>query len=119
MKTSAERNLEEIPKDKKKPYISKETRHLIEERNDKHKKGATETEIKQLTRNISKAAAKDKQEYLIEQFNENPKDNNKKELWKSVKGLKRKFVPEYIKINSKEGNYVPLTKRAEAIADYS
>lgn len=54
----------------------------------------------------------------MKKFNENPEDKNKNNLWKAVKGLKTKLTPSYIKMENKEGQYVPLDKRAEAIADY-
>ena len=55
---------------------------------------------------------------MIEQFNENPQDPSKKGLWKACKGLKKKFVPNYIKIKNMDGRHVPLAKRAETIATY-
>ena len=63
-------------------------------------------------------AQKDRREHLIEQFNENLQDPSKKGLWEAVKGLKKKFVPNYIKMKNMEGRYAPLTKRAETIATY-
>ena len=63
-------------------------------------------------------ARRDKQSCLFEQFNENPNDANKKGLWKAVKGLKKKYVPNYVKIKNSDGKHVPLNQRAETIADY-
>lgn len=40
------------------------------------------------------------------------------ELWKAVKGLKRKYVPRYIQMRNKEGKHVAPEDKAEAIADY-
>ena len=59
-----------------------------------------------------------KREHLIEHFNENPQDPSKKGLWKAVKDLKKKFVPNYIKMKNMDGRHVPLAKRAETIATY-
>ena len=56
--------------------------------------------------------------WLLEQFNENPEDKHKKALWKSVKHLKAKYNPKYIKMKDKDGKPVATHKRAEAIADY-
>ena len=55
---------------------------------------------------------------MIEQFNENPKDPHKKGLWRVVKGLKRKFTPQYVQMKNSQGNHVPVTERAQAIAEY-
>ena len=54
----------------------------------------------------------------LEEFNENPADKNKKDLWKAVKKLRAKFTPRYIQMKNKERRLVPLNKRAEGIADY-
>ena len=59
-----------------------------------------------------------KREHLIEHFNENPQDPSKKGLWKAVKGLKKKFVPNYIKMKNMDGRHIPLAERAETIATY-
>ena len=55
---------------------------------------------------------------LLEEFNENPRDANKKELWKAVKNLKGKFTPKYIQMKCRNGQLVSLKQRSEAIADY-
>ena len=62
--------------------------------------GATNDEVKQLNRRIAKSARDDRQNHLIEQFNENPRDTNfkKRGLWKAVKDLKRKFTAQYVQI---------------------
>ena len=100
-------HLEAISNEKRKSYISKSTWEMIEERNKLHENGAPEKEVKQLTRKIAKHAKDDKTNDLLEEFNENPKDENNKDLWKSVKQLKKKFTPNYIKMKNKNGMYVP------------
>ena len=61
-------------------------------------------------------AQRDKREHLIEQFNEKTQDYNEKGLWRAVKGLKKKFAPNYAQMKNSEGKHVPLTSRAETIA---
>ena len=61
------------------------------------KDGGTKKDIKRITNDISKSAKKDKQNHLIEQFNENPSDENKKYLWKSVKDLKKKLLVDSLR----------------------
>jgi len=114
--TAAGNQLLEVSPEVKKHFISKQTWDKIETRNKMNKEGCTKKEMKDITREIGKAAKVDKQNHLIEQFNENPRDTNKKGLWKSVKQLKKKFVPNFIKMKNKSGQHVPLVKRAEAIA---
>ena len=63
-------------------------------------------------------ARRDKQSCLIEEFNENPNDGNKRGLWKSVNSLEKKKIPNYVKMNNSDGKHVPLTQRAQTIADY-
>ena len=73
---------------------------MIEQRNQRRRDGADSLEIKQLNRHIAKCARNDRQNELIEQFNENPEDKNKKGLWKAVKDLKRKFTPQYVQMKN-------------------
>ena len=47
--------------------------------------GATKKDNADLNREISRMARRDKQNCLIEEFNENPNDINKRGLWKAVK----------------------------------
>ena len=63
-------------------------------------------------------ARKDRRNRLIEQFNENPQDPHKKGLWKAVKGLKRKFTPQYVQMKNEHGKHVPIIERAQTIANY-
>ena len=35
-----------------------------------------------------------------------------------VKGLKRYFTPQYVQTKNECGKHVPITERAQAIADY-
>ena len=103
---------------KKKKFIKHETWEKIQERNEKTRIGATKKDIADLNREIARMARRDKQSCLIEEFNENPNDINKRGLWKAVKGLKKKFVPNYVKMKNLDGKHVPLNQRAETIADY-
>ena len=115
---AANEQLEEEPFEKKKDYISKQTWDKIEERNRLFKKDTRNEEVKKINREIAKDAKVDKRQHTIEQFNENPLDKNEKSLWKAVKGLKKKFQPKYVQMKSQDGKHVPLTKRAETIAQY-
>ena len=115
---SAKRYLDKTPNEKRKPYISRSTWDKIEKRNRIRNTGATSTDIKKLNKEINKMAKKDKQNHLIEQFNENPRDTNKKNLWKAVKGLRTKYTPQYVQMKNERGIHVPLNQRAETIAQY-
>ena len=63
-------------------------------------------------------ARKDRRNHLIEQFDENPQDTQKKGLWKAVKGLKRKFTPRYVQMKNEHGKHAPIIERAQTIANY-
>ena len=102
----------------RKKNIKHETWEKIQEKNEKTRIGATKKDIADLNREIARMARRDKQSCLIEEFNENPNDINKRGLWKAVKGLKKKFVPNYVKMKNLDGKHVPLNQRAETIADY-
>ena len=56
-----------------------------------------------MNRHIAKSAHDDRKNQLIEQFNENPEDKNKKGLWKAVKDLKRKFTPQFVQMKNQNG----------------
>ena len=90
----------------------------IEGRNQLRRSGASAREVRQLNKEIYKRARIDRQNHLIEQFNENPNDPHKKGLWRAVKGLKRKFTPQYVQMKNAQGNHVPVAERAQAIAEY-
>ena len=47
--------------------------------------------IKELNKEIRKCAKQDRKQALLEKFNENPKDENKKDLWKAVKRIKKQI----------------------------
>ena len=117
-KTAASMHLEQIPLERKKTYLTRNTRYKIDCRNEKRRLGATTGEIKQLNKDIAKSAAINRQNFVIDRFTENPHDTNKKHMWKAVKDLKKKFVPQYVKMKNKAGVHVPLIKRAESIAEY-
>ena len=118
LQEAADKHLEKIPHDKKKSYISRGTWAKIEKRNLGRRHGMTSAELKQLNNDIAKSANMDKQASLMEKFNENPMDPNKKGLWKAVRSLKRKFTPQYVKMKNKHGKHVPLILRAETVASY-
>jgi hypothetical protein len=115
---AAETNLALVPVGKKKSYISNSTWSKIEGRNQLRRSGASAREVRQLNKEIYKRARVDRQNNLIEQFNENPNDPHKKGLWRAVKGLKRKFTPQYVQMKNAQGNHVPVAERAQAIAEY-
>ena len=111
-------SLNREPKQKRKKFIRPQTCEKIKERNQKARDGATKKDISDLNKEIARMARRDKQSCLIKQFNENPNDANKKGLWKAVKGLKKKYVPNYVKIKNSDGKHVPLNQRAETISNY-
>ena len=115
---AAETNLALVPVGKKKSYISNSTWSKLEGRNQLRRSGASAREVRQLNKEIYKRARVDWQNNLIEQFNENPSDLHKKGLWRAVKGLKRKFTPQYVQMKNAQGNHVPVAERAQAIAEY-
>ena len=86
---AAQKCLEIIPPNKKKPYLSRETWTKIRTRNDMRANSATNKDIKQLSKEIAKDAKVDKQRDLIERFKENPEDKPKKQMWKAVKELRK------------------------------
>ena len=43
----------------------------------------------------------------MEQFNEKPVDHSKKGLWKAVRGLKKKFTPQYVRMKNMDNQHVP------------
>lgn len=114
----AEETLTEVDQEIKKPYIAQATWDEIQERNDVLKNKGRKEDIKKLNKEIKKMAHKDRKEHLLDQFNENPNDKNKKQLWQSVKNLKGKFTHKFVKMKNKEGQLVSIENRAEAIADY-
>ena len=118
MKNAAASSLRIEPPNKTKKFIRQSTWAKIEERNEKARNGTTAKEITNLNREIARMARRDRQDHLIEQFNENPQDPNKKGLWRAVKGLKKKFIPNYVKMKNMDGQHVPLAQRAETIANY-
>ena len=118
LREAAERHLEQIPPGTKKTYLSRQTWNKIDRRNQTRQIGGTVNEIKQMNKDIAKAAKIDKQRSLIEKFVDNPHDKNKKHMWKAVKDLKKKFCPQFVKMKNKNGIHVPLIKRAETIAEY-
>ena len=71
-----------------------------------------------MNRHIAKSAHDDRKNQLIEQFNGNPEDKNKKGLWKAVKDLKRTFTPQFVQMKNQNGTYVRVTQRAQTIAEY-
>ena len=118
MQNAAQKCLEKVPPDKNKAYLSRETWRKIKTRDQMRINGATTTDMRRLNKEIAKDAKVDKQNSLIEKFNKNPCDKNKKHMWKAVKDLRKKFVPQFVKMKNTNGVHVPLVKRAEAIAEY-
>ena len=41
-----------------------------------------------------------------------------KGLWKAIKGLKRKFTPQYVQMKNEHGKHVPIIEMAQTIANY-
>ena len=117
---AAENKLDVVPTGKKKTYISRNTWAKIEQRNQLRRHGAPSQEVRRLNKEIYKEAWQDRQKHLIVQFNENPNDPDphKKGLWRAVKGLKSKFTPPICTDKNERGKHVPITERAQAIADY-
>ena len=115
---AAQACLEIIRPNKKKPYLSRETWRKIRTRNDMRANNATNKDIKQLSKEIAKDAKVDKQRDLIERFKENPEDKPKKQMWKAVKELRNKMVPQFVKMKNQTGAHVTLVQLAETIAEY-
>ena len=115
---AAASTLEKVPPEKKKPYITRNTWNKIEKRNLQRKNGAPVNEIRSLNKEISKLARLDGRNHLLEQFNENPNDPSKKGLWKAVKQLQTRFTPQYVQMKNESGERVPITARAQTIAEY-
>ena len=115
---AADTQLEKIPPQKNKSYISRGTWAKVAKRNQGRLRGMTNAEVKHLNKDIARSAKRDKQNSLIEKFNENPNDAQKKGLWKAVRNLKKKFTPKYVKMKNEEGKHVPLICRAETVAEY-
>ena len=114
----AESSLEKMPNGKRKNYITRNTWNQIEKRNQLRSNGAPSQEVHRLNKEISKQARLDRRSHLIDKFNENPNDPNKKGLWRAVKDLKRKFTPQYVHMKNLHGERVPVTERAQTIATY-
>ena len=114
----AESNLEKINPEIRKDYISRSTWSKIERRNALQKEGDPNKEVTKLNKEIKKDAFQDRKQKKLEEFNENPNDKNKKDLWRAVKNLRSKYTPKYIQMRNREGKLVPLNKRAETIAEY-
>ena len=72
----------------------------------------------QLSKEIKKDAFASRKQKKMKEFNENLKDKNKKDLCKAVKYLRSKYTPKYIRLRNRQGELVPLNKRAETIAEY-
>ena len=115
---SAEGTLDAVDPEIKKDYITKETWDKIQKRNDLQKAGDPNREVNKLSKEIKKEAFQSRKQKKLEEFNENPKDKNKKDLWKAVKNLRAKYTPKYIQMRNRAGMLVPLNKRAETIAEY-
>ena len=115
---AAESSLEKMPNGKRKNYITRNTWNQIEKRNQLRSNGAPSQEVHRLIKEISKQARLDRRNHLIEKFNENPNDPNKKGLRRAVKDLKRKFTPQYVHMKNLHGARVPITERAQTIATY-
>ena len=110
--------MEKMPNGKRKNYITRNTWNQIEKRNELRSNGAPSQEVHRLIKEISKQARLDRRNHLIEKFNENPNDPNKKGLWRAVKDLKRKFTPQYAHMKNLHGARAPITERAQTIATY-
>ena len=115
---AAEANLEKIDPAIRKDYISKEAWEKIKKRNDLQKSGDPDKEVSKLSKEIKKEAYNSRKQKKLEEFNENPKDKNKKDLWTAIKNLRSKYTPKYIQMRNRHGRLVPLNKRAETIAEY-
>ena len=89
---------DKIHPNKKKTYLSRATWHKIETRNTMRRDGETYPEIRDMNKDIARAAQLDKQTSLIGKFNDNPCDKNKTHIRKAVKVLRKKFVPQFVEM---------------------
>ena len=110
--------LEKSRQTKTKPTCLERLGEILKTCNQLRTNGAAATDMRRLNKKVSKDAQVDKQNSLIEKFNENSCDNNKKQIWKAVKNLRKKFVPQLVKMKNTNGVHVPLVKRAEATSEY-
>ena len=106
----------ETPKGKK-CYISQSTWNLIDRRQALHIAGKHD-EVVNLDKQIKRNARANRKQHLVNQFQHNPADSHRKQLWKAVNHLKRDYKPSYISMRDSCGRLVPLQDRAETIASY-
>ena len=111
MQESAEKFLERIPKDRKKPYISRQTWNKIEERNNKRRLGASVGEMKQRNNDFAKSAKLDKQQVLIEKFVESTQDKHKKTYVEGCKRAKEKIHPAVRQNEEQNGHACASNKK--------
>ena len=99
-KSAAENSLTKVPPNIRQSYISEDTWKKIEERDKLEAEQNPEhaQKIKDLKKEMRKSTKKDKKQALLEKFNENPEDKNKKGFWKAVKMLKSKIRPKFLKL---------------------
>ena len=77
-------------------------------------------EVVNLDKQIKRNARADRKQHLVNQFQHNPADPHRKQLWKAVNHLKRDYKPSYISMRDSCGRLVPLQDSlgAETIASY-
>ena len=95
-------------------YLSRYTWHLINQRQIARQRRDTQAE-QVLNREIKKSAKRDKIQWRINKLEDLTDIKNS---WKHIKYEKRDYMPKFYDIKDIRGNRVPLSKKADAIAEY-
>ena len=95
-------------------YFSRYTWHLINQRQIARHRRDTQAE-QVLNREIKKSAKRDKIQWRINKLEDLTDIKNS---WKHIKYEKRDYMPKFYDIKDIRGNRVPLSKKADAIAEY-
>ena len=114
MLNRAAENFTPIPPKQKQSYLTEKTWNLITKRQEAHEKG-NEEECTKLSKQIRKAADKDKFEFQKSEFE---KGATQKEKWEGIKTAKKNYTPTFTKMKDIRGNRVLPDKQADAKAEY-
>ena len=97
-----------------KPYISRDTWRLIEDRQAARLHGRTDQE-KVINREIIKQARRDKQNWKLERLQDL---TDIKTSWRNIRIEKKETSPKFYNMRDIHGNRVPVNKKADALAQY-
>ena len=110
MLEAAKEILPTIPVQRKRPWISTRTLHLIEERNQERTDGANTDTVKRLNKQIQLSARADRKHWLDEAITQNG--------WQAVRALRKGRPMKHGRLRDSEGNLVDSEMRAETMANY-